>query len=136
MSNTYVVLFLISFYQSCRFEEGCKKTRFKQKTLNPVFNEIFQFKLPHAHLATTKLRAVLWDHDFFGEDDFNGEAVIDLSRVYLGAGTHTDWHMLQLQVWKEKGIVCSLKLIFFRFVCHGIQQSTVGHKICPISDVL
>lgn len=63
-----------------------------------MFNEIFQFKLPHAHLSATKLRATIWDHDFFGEDDFNGEAVIDLSRVYLSAGTHTDWYMLQLQV--------------------------------------
>ncbi|KAK3739121.1 hypothetical protein QZH41_010522 [Actinostola sp. cb2023] len=80
-----------------KFEEGSKKTKFKQKTLNPVFNEIFQFKLPQAHLATTKLRATIWDHDFFGEDDFNGEAVIDMSRVYLSAGTHTDWYMLQLQ---------------------------------------
>ena len=81
-----------------RYEEGAKKTRFKQKTLNPVFNEIFQFKLPQSEIAETKLRATIWDHDFFGEDDFNGEAVIDLSRIYLNAGTHTDWYMLQLQV--------------------------------------
>ncbi|KXJ21251.1 synaptotagmin-10 [Exaiptasia diaphana] len=92
-SDPYVVLDIVPD----RFEEGSKKTRFKQKTLNPVFNEIFQFKLPHAHLSTTKLKATIWDHDFFGEDDFNGEAVIDLSRVYLSAGTHTDWYMLQLQ---------------------------------------
>ncbi|EDO49802.1 predicted protein, partial [Nematostella vectensis] len=92
-SDPYVVLELVPD----RLEEGTKKTRFKQKTLNPVFNEIFQFKVPHNNLTDTKLCATIWDHDFFGEDDFNGEAVVDLSRVNFNNGTHTDWFMLQLQ---------------------------------------
>ena len=84
------------FHYSIR--EGQKKTAYKAKTLNPVFNEIFSFQLEQSRIAETKLRVAVWDHDFFGEDDFNGEAVVDLSRISLNAGTHTDWFMLQLEV--------------------------------------
>lgn len=66
--------------------------------MNPVFNEIFSFHLEQAHLAATKLRVAIWDHDFFGEDDFNGEAIVDLSKIDFNAGTHTEWFLLQLEV--------------------------------------
>lgn len=83
---------------SCRNGEGQKKTAYKSKTLNPVFNEIFSFQLDQSCIADTKLRVAIWDHDFFGEDDFNGEGVVDLSRIHLSTGTHTDWFILQLEV--------------------------------------
>ena len=78
--------------------EGRKKTAYKAKTLNPVFNEIFSFQLEQSRIAETKLRVAVWDHDFFGEDDFNGEGVVDLSKINLNTGTHTDWFILQLEV--------------------------------------
>ena len=74
--------------------EGQKKTEYKSKTLNPVFS----FQLDHSRIADTKQRVAVWDHDFFGEDDFNGEGVVDLSAISLNSGTHTDWFMLQLAV--------------------------------------
>ena len=83
---------------SCRIGEGQKKTGYKSKTLNPVFNEIFSFQLEQSRIADTNLRVAIWDHDFFGEDDFNGEGVVDLSRINLNTGTHTDWFILQLEV--------------------------------------
>ena len=88
---------LFCFY--ARHQEGEKKTQYQSKTLNPVFHEIFTFKLNQSTISKTKLRAAIWDHDFFGEDDFNGEAIIDLSEVDFSSGTHTDWYMLQLQVF-------------------------------------
>ena len=91
-SYTFCIIFFI------RNGEGRKKTGYKSKTLNPVFNEIFSFQLDHSRIADTKLRVAVWDHDFFGEDDFNGEGVVDLSAISLNAGTHTDWFMLQLAV--------------------------------------
>lgn len=91
-SDPYAVLDLVPDMN----DEGEKKTGYKSKTLNPVFNEIFSFQLDHSRIADTKLRVAVWDHDFFGEDDFNGESIVDLSTISLGAGTHTDWFMLQL----------------------------------------
>ena len=88
----------IEYFFSCRNDEGQKKTGYKSKTLNPVFNEIFSFQLPQSRIADTKLRVAIWDHDFFGEDDFNGEGIVDLSRIHLSSGTHTDWFILQLEV--------------------------------------
>lgn len=92
-SDPYVKLDLVPD----RHQEGGKKTQYQSKTLNPVFREIFTFKLEQSDITKTKLRAAIWDHDFFGEDDFNGEAIIDLSEVDFSSGTHTDWYMLQLQ---------------------------------------
>ena len=96
---------------SHRRHEGPKKTGYKPKTLNPVFHEIFSFQLGQLSIVNTKLRVAVWDHDFFGEDDFNGEAVVDLSKINLNAGTYTDWFMLQLEVkcyvehiWQSKPV--------------------------------
>ncbi|CAH3182601.1 unnamed protein product [Porites evermanni] len=92
-SDPYVVLDLVPDLKG----EGKKKTAYKAKTLNPVFNEIFSFQLEQSCIAETKLRVAVWDHDFFGEDDFNGEGVVDLSKINLNTGTHTDWFILQLE---------------------------------------
>ncbi|XP_066017147.1 double C2-like domain-containing protein beta isoform X4 [Pocillopora verrucosa] len=94
-SDPYAVLDLVPDVNG----EGQKKTGYKSKTLNPVFNEIFSFQLDHSRIADTKLRVAVWDHDFFGEDDFNGEGVVDLSAISLNTGTHTNWFMLQLAAY-------------------------------------
>lgn len=96
--HSLILYIHIEYFFSCRNDEGQKKTGYKSKTLNPVFNEIFSFQLPQSCIADTKLRVAIWDHDFFGEDDFNGEGIVDLSRIHLSSGTHTDWFMLQLEV--------------------------------------
>lgn len=67
-----------------------------------MFNEIVSFQLEQSCLAETKLRVAIWDHDFFGEDDFNGEGIVDLSKISLNSGTYTDWFMLQLEVFNSK----------------------------------
>ena len=66
-----------------------------------MFNEIVSFQLEQSCLAETKLRVAIWDHDFFGEDDFNGEGIVDLSKISLNSGTYTDWFMLQLEVFNS-----------------------------------
>lgn len=92
-SDPYAVLDLVPDTHN----EGKKKTAYKAKTLNPVFNEIVSFQLDQSLIPETKLRVAIWDHDFFGEDDFNGEGIVDLSKISLNSGTHTDWFMLQLE---------------------------------------
>ena len=67
-----------------------------------MFNEIVSFQLEQSCIAETKLRVAIWDHDFFGEDDFNGEGIVDLSKISLNSGTYTDWFMLQLEVFNSK----------------------------------
>ena len=66
-----------------------------------MFNEIVSFQLEQSCLAETKLRVAIWDHGFFGEDDFNGEGIVDLSKISLNSGTYTDWFMLQLEVFNS-----------------------------------
>ena len=78
----------IYIYTYIRNGAGQKKTGYNSKTLNPVFNKIFSFLLDHSCITDKKLRVAVWDHDFFTEDDFNGESVVDLSTISLNAGTH------------------------------------------------
>ena len=81
----YVYIYI---YTYIRNGAGQKKTGYNSKTLNPVFNKIFSFLLDHSCITDKKLRVAVWDHDFFTEDDFNGESVVDLSTISLNAGTH------------------------------------------------
>lgn len=55
----------------------------QQKTLNPVWDECFEFvvplescRSPHAALALS-----VWDRDVLTADDFAGEALVPLARV-------------------------------------------------------
>ncbi|EPY88819.1 hypothetical protein CB1_000153022 [Camelus ferus] len=47
------------------------------KTLNPVFNETFQFSVPLAELAQRKLHFSVYDFDRFSRHDLIGQVVLD-----------------------------------------------------------
>lgn len=48
-----------------------------RKTLNPVFNETFQFPVPLAELAQRKLHFSVYDFDRFSRHDLIGQVVLD-----------------------------------------------------------
>ncbi|XP_007955830.1 synaptotagmin-3 [Orycteropus afer afer] len=48
-----------------------------RKTLNPVFNETFQFAVPLAELAQRKLHFSVYDFDRFSRHDLIGQVVLD-----------------------------------------------------------
>ena len=48
-----------------------------RKTLNPVFNETFQFSVPLAELAQRKLHFSVYDFDRFTRHDLIGQVVLD-----------------------------------------------------------
>lgn len=48
-----------------------------RKTLNPVFNETFQFSVPLAELAQRKLHFSVYDFDRFSRHDLIGQVVLD-----------------------------------------------------------
>ena len=92
-----------------------------------MFNEIFSFQLDHSRIADTKLRVAVWDHDFFGEDDFNGEGVVDLSAISLNSETQT---------WARA--YCQYTIIAFEvnMITQYLQQILGYHvefKVCLVS---
>merc|ERR1719268_677305 len=87
VSDPYVKVFLLPE------TKGIKKfeTKVHRKTLNPFFNETFQFKnLPYADTFDKTLMFTIFDFDRFSKHDRIGEIKIPLSMVDL-AQTINEW---------------------------------------------
>jgi len=87
VSDPYVKVFLMPE------TKGMKKfeTKVHRKTLNPFFNETFQFKnLPYADTFDKTLMFTIFDYDRFSKHDRIGEIKIPLSMVDL-AQTINEW---------------------------------------------
>ncbi|ELW69137.1 Synaptotagmin-3 [Tupaia chinensis] len=70
-SDPYVKIYLLPDRKK-KFQ-----TKVHWKTLNPVFNETFQFAVPLAELAQRKLHFSVYDFDRFSRHDLIGQVVLD-----------------------------------------------------------
>uniref|UniRef100_A0A2K5SCY9 Synaptotagmin 3 n=1 Tax=Cebus imitator TaxID=2715852 RepID=A0A2K5SCY9_CEBIM len=70
-SDPYVKIYLLPDRKK-KFQ-----TKVHRKTLNPVFNETFQFSVPLAELAQRKLHFSVYDFDRFSRHDLIGQVVLD-----------------------------------------------------------
>ncbi|VDM08250.1 unnamed protein product [Wuchereria bancrofti] len=77
-SDPYVKLYLLP--------EKKKKveTKVHRKTLNPVFNETFIFKVPFVEIASKTLVFAVYDFDRFSKHDQIGQVLIPLGKIDLG----------------------------------------------------
>jgi BAI1-associated protein 3 len=62
------------------------KTKVVSKTLNPIFDETFEFHIPPKIPPSAMVHFIVMDHDFLRSNDFAGEAFLDLTEV-PGFGT-------------------------------------------------
>ncbi|UMM33760.1 hypothetical protein L5515_007116 [Caenorhabditis briggsae] len=78
-SDPYVKLFLLP--------EKKKKfqTKVQRKSLNPVFNESFTFKIPYSEINSQTLVLNVFDFDRFGKHDQIGQISIPLGKIDLAA---------------------------------------------------
>lgn len=86
-SDPYVKVYLMPDKKK-KFE-----TKVHRKTLNPVFNETFNFKLPYAEITTKTLVFAVYDFDRFSKHDQIGEVRIPLNTIDL-AQTIEEWRNL------------------------------------------
>ncbi|VDN96423.1 unnamed protein product [Rodentolepis nana] len=75
-SDPYVKVYLMP--EKKKFE-----TKVHRKTLNPVFNETFLFKVPYAEVAGKTLRFNVFDFDRFSKHDQIGQIHVPLGSVDL-----------------------------------------------------
>lgn len=69
------------------------ETKVHRKTLNPVFNETFVFKVPYAEVASKTLVFAVYDFDRFSKHDQIGQVQLALNSVDLGQ-TLEEWRDL------------------------------------------
>ncbi|KAM4746882.1 synaptotagmin-1 isoform 1-T2 [Rhinophrynus dorsalis] len=86
-SDPYVKLFLLPDKKK-KYE-----TKVHRKTLNPVFNEQFTFKVPYAELGGKTLVMTVYDFDRFSKHDVIGEVKVPMNTVDFGHVTE-EWRDL------------------------------------------
>uniref|UniRef100_A0A915MEV0 C2 domain-containing protein n=1 Tax=Meloidogyne javanica TaxID=6303 RepID=A0A915MEV0_MELJA len=59
------------------------QTKVQRKSLNPVFNESFQFKVPYNEINSQTLVMNVFDFDRFGKHDQIGQVSVPLGKVDL-----------------------------------------------------
>ncbi|ESO83473.1 synaptotagmin 1 [Lottia gigantea] len=69
------------------------ETKVHRKTLNPVFNETFTFKVPYAEIGAKTLVFAVYDFDRFSKHDQIGQVKIPLNSIDLGKVTE-EWQDL------------------------------------------
>ncbi|XP_075924691.1 synaptotagmin-1-like [Petromyzon marinus] len=101
-SDPYVKIFLLPDKKK-KYE-----TRVHRKTLNPVFNESFSFKVPYSELGGKTLVMMVFDFDRFSKHDVMGEVRVPMNTVDLGHVTE-EWRELESADKEEQeklGDVC------------------------------
>ncbi|XP_029429649.1 synaptotagmin-2 [Rhinatrema bivittatum] len=87
-SDPYVKVFFLPDKKK-KFE-----TKVHRKTLNPVFNETFTFKIPYQELGGKTLCMSIYDFDRFSKHDIIGEVKVPMNTVDLGQPIE-EWRDLQ-----------------------------------------
>ncbi|CAG5136789.1 unnamed protein product [Candidula unifasciata] len=70
------------------------ETKVHRKTLNPVFNETFTFKVPYAEVGSKILTFAVYDFDRFSKHDQIGQVQVPLNSIDLGRVVE-EWRDLQ-----------------------------------------
>ncbi|XP_072279193.1 synaptotagmin-2-like isoform X2 [Pyxicephalus adspersus] len=70
------------------------ETKVHRKTLNPIFNETFTFKIPYQELGGKTLVMAIYDFDRFSKHDIIGEVKVPMNTVDLGQPIE-EWRDLQ-----------------------------------------
>ncbi|KAE8623209.1 hypothetical protein XENTR_v10005541 [Xenopus tropicalis] len=70
------------------------ETKVHRKTLNPIFNETFTFKIPYQELGGKTLCMSIYDFDRFSKHDIIGEVKVPMNTVDLGQPIE-EWRDLQ-----------------------------------------
>ncbi|XP_051824094.1 synaptotagmin-like protein 4 isoform X2 [Antechinus flavipes] len=74
-SNPYVKTYLLPD----KSRQGKRKTSVKQGTINPVFDEVFQYEIPKSLLSQRILQFSVWHHGRLGRNTFLGEAEVNMN---------------------------------------------------------
>ncbi|KAL5248620.1 hypothetical protein ACHWQZ_G017712 [Mnemiopsis leidyi] len=92
LCNPYVKLCLLPRHSGSRK----RKTKVKNKTLNPIYDDIFKFsEINRDQVGKIALEVTVWNYDRFAANEFLGEVLIDLCDADLSGKAY--WYPLYVQ---------------------------------------
>ncbi|KAK6033334.1 C2 domain protein [Ostertagia ostertagi] len=108
LSDPFVVIRLVPKYRYPT--QAVSKTRVVSKTLNPIFDETFEFHIPPKLPPCAMLHFTVMDHDYLRSNDFAGEAFLELADVpgfgVAGGNTLRQFNLILIQpVQNNKEII-------------------------------
>ena len=92
LSDPYVEVRLLPEDPKKKKKEKDQKTKVVKKSLNPRWEESFEFTLTPAELPDRRIQLLVWDEDAVGRD-FMGEAIIEPTSLELDQ-LNKGWHKL------------------------------------------
>lgn len=101
------------------------QTRVHRKTLNPTFNESFQFPATYDELATSKLHLSVFDFDRFSRHDMIGEVILDNLFEVSDLSRETS-------IWKDIQYATTVRC-FFTVHFLGNMSSAILASMCILS---
>lgn len=102
-SDPYVKVYLLPDKQQC------EKTRIHKKSLNPIFDETFHFKVSYSDLNNRTLVLAVYDYDRFSKHDEIGHVSIPVGSIDL-AQTKEEWSDLKRMRDEQVSFGCYLSL--------------------------
>eukprot|EP00066_Takifugu_rubripes_P013338 XP_011602604.1 PREDICTED: synaptotagmin-3 [Takifugu rubripes] len=121
-SDPYVKIYLLPDRKK-KFQ-----TKVHRKTLNPVFNETFQFGVPLNELHSRKLHFSVYDFDRFSRHDLIGQVVVDnLLDFSEGSGDKPIWRDI-VEGTAEKADLGELNFSLCYLPTAGRLTVTIGHN--------
>ncbi len=117
-------------YCQIKVEKQSFKTEIVKKSLNPVWNETFDFS---ARSTTKALIFEVFDYDMIGSHDFLGGIEIDLSTLELDMGAHKPtWYDLT-SLGRSETVAGSLRLsVVVKRVAVVFEDITKGLALKPL----
>ncbi|XP_063694738.1 BAI1-associated protein 3-like isoform X2 [Bolinopsis microptera] len=70
-----------------------KQSTVKKSTLEPIYNEMFEFIIPQDQICNGVLVLTVFDYDFISANDFEGEAMVRLTDLPRNSEQHVKWTM-------------------------------------------
>ncbi|CAB3400482.1 unnamed protein product [Caenorhabditis bovis] len=99
LSDPFVVIELIPKFRYPNVP--VVKTKVVSKSLNPIFDETFEFQIPPNPPPTAMLHFTVMDHDYLRSNDFAGEAFLELVDVpgfgITGGNTLRQFNLILIQ---------------------------------------
>jgi len=79
--DPYAIVYLLDKSGEATFQQGHNNTDTKSKTLDPVYNESFQFQMDLGEVISRSLVIAIWDRDSKSRDDYMAGIRINLQDV-------------------------------------------------------